>query len=363
LLPNLTPGGAERLHLNLANDWVSRGFRVEFVLQEKRGQLLSSLPTGMAVDLKVTRARSLLPPLIRYLKSRQPDALLAAMWPLTVIAPVAARIAGFSGRVVVSEHAPQSLAYKHRGSLHDIVMRSSMALGYRQADACVGVSAGVVNDMATLSGLPRTRFAVIHNPAALGAAVGSPRPLPKALQGVVGPLILSVGTLKAVKRHDLLIDAFARLPVALGATLCILGEGQERATLERQILANGLSGRVLLPGFADKTAPWYAHAALFVLSSDYEGFGNVIVEAMEQGIPVVSTDCPYGPREILDGGRYGTLVPVGDVAALAEAMQDALLCEHNTEELRCRARDFSVDRAADAYLDVLFPQWRNRASA
>src|SRR5690606_26732556 len=137
--------------------------------------------------------------------------------------------------------------------------------------------------------------------------------------------------------------------------LCILGEGEERPRLQALVDALGLDGRLLLPGYQSDPAPWYAHADLFVLSSDHEGFGNVIVEALEQGVPVVSTDCPSGPREILEGGKYGTLVPVGDAAALASAIDDALSREHNHDALKRRAQDFSVDKAADAYLDLLLP--------
>jgi glycosyltransferase involved in cell wall biosynthesis len=172
-----------------------------------------------------------------------------------------------------------------------------------------------------------------------------------------GPILLAVGTLKAVKRHDLLVRAFARMPRA-DATLCILGEGQERAGLETLIGSLGLQDRVLLAGYQADPAPWYAHADLFVLSSDHEGFGNVLVEALEHGLPVVSTNCPTGPHEILEDGKYGRLVPVGDVDALARAMDKALSANHDREQLKRRALDFSVEKAADAYLDLLLPDWR-----
>lgn len=361
LLPDLRPGGAERMHVQLAEQWLKPGYRVEFVLLRKIGELLASLPSGATVTaLDADRMRDALRPLVRYLRKVQPDVLLAAMWPLSVLAPFAARAAGYCGRVVVSEHSPLSLAYADRGYAHRLAMRGSMRMAYPLADACIAVSAGVADDLSTLSGLPRSRFEVIQNPAARCAGVEF-LPRPVVLEGVAVPLILAVGTLKKVKRHDLLIDAFSRMPAELGATLCILGEGQERETLERQVAARGLSGRVLLPGYAADTAPWYAHADLFVLSSDYEGFGNVIVEAMEYGLPIVSTDCPAGPAEILCGGEYGRLVPVGNAAALAQAMIAALDEPCDREALKARARVFSVDRIAERYLDVLLPASRKGA--
>jgi glycosyltransferase involved in cell wall biosynthesis len=232
-----------------------------------------------------------------------------------------------------------------------------MRVGYPLANARVGVSSGVADDMARLSGMDRSRINVIHNPAATGRVLESGYALPPAMAERSGPILLTVGTLKAVKRHDLLIRAFARLPRA-DATLCILGEGQERAGLETLIGLLGIQDRVLLAGYQADPAPWYAHAHLFVLSSDYEGFSNVIVEALEHGLPVVSTNCPTGPHEILEDGKYGTLVPVGDVDALARAMDQALSASQDREQLKRRASDFSVDKAADAYLDLLLPDWR-----
>lgn len=361
-LPDLRPGGAERLHLQLAHEWRQRGFAVDIVLRQARGDLLPQVPAGArVVDLQAPRVRHAILPLARYLKAEQPDALLAAMWPLTVLAPFAARRAGFRGRVVVSEHAPQSLSYASRGWLHNRLMAASMRVGYRMADARVGVSSGVADDMARLSGMPRAEFDVIHNPAATGKVVAK-YPRPQALAGVRGRVILSVGTLKPVKRFDLLLQAFAKM-AQHDTTLCILGEGAERAKLEALVSGLGMQGRVLLPGHQADTAPWYAHADLFVLASDHEGFGNVIVEALEHGQPVVCTDCPSGPREILEDGKFGALVPVGDVDALAKAMAEALSRDHDREALKRRAQDFSVDKAADAYLDLLLPDWRERIPA
>lgn len=342
------------MRAQMAQHWLHQGLQVGFVLCQGQGELLGVLPTGATVfDLAAPRIRNAIWPLVRYLRNNKPDALLVGMWPLTVIAPLAARLANYKGRVVISEHAPQSLSHASRGIVHNAFMSLSMRLFYPLASARVAVSSGVADDMARLSGVPRSEMTVIHNPAATGR-LGSREIRPHNLPPLDGPLILSVGTLKAVKRHDLLIEAFsrARLP---NATLCILGEGRERAELESLAVKFGVKDRLLLPGYQSDTVPWYTHADLFVLCSDHEGFGNVIVEALEQGVPVVSTDCPSGPREILDNGRFGTLVPVGDAGALAAAMENALLNDHDHDALRRRAQDFSVSKAADAYLKLLSP--------
>lgn len=353
LLPDMRPGGAERLHVNLTEQWARTGVSTEFVLQNATGELLDHLPaSARIVDLKASRIRNVLWPLVKYLKESKPDAIIAAMWPLTVLAPLAARLAGYKGRVIISEHSPLSIAYGSHGRRHRLIMRASQRMCYPLADVRVAVSSGVADDLATLSGLPREQFTVIHNPAALGK-VNADAACPEQLNGCPRPIILTVGTLKPVKRHDLLIEAFARLPASLGATLCILGEGQMRGKLEQQIDNLGLKGKILLPGFAVDTGPWYAHSDLFVLSSDYEGFGNVIVEAMEYGLPVVSTDCPVGPVEILKQGQYGRLVSPGNVEALSSGMLASLREEPDRDALRKRARDFSIDVIARQYLDVI----------
>ncbi len=169
-----------------------------------------------------------------------------------------------------------------------------------------------------------------------------------------GDRILTVGSLKDQKNHSLLLRAFARTP-GTRSRLMLLGQGENEGILRAVASDLGISDRIIFAGFHRDPSPFYATADLFVLSSDYEGFGNVIVEALACGCPVVSTDCPSGPAEILENGRFGRLVPVGDAEALAVAISEALAAEHDRELLRRRAEDFSPERAADKYLALLFP--------
>lgn len=356
LLPDLRGGGAERINLELAREFARSGHQVEFVLMQARGELLAEAQAGFrVVDLACPRARSLPRALKAYLHRRRPDALLAAMWPLTVIAPMA-RLWGYRGRVVVSEHGILSAQYKSWGRPHRAALRASTAAGYRLAHARVGVSSGVADDLAALSGLPRARFDVIHNPVA-------PRPAPDAatLRSVdalwavpPGARIVTVGTMKPVKNHPLLLHAFAGLK-SPGTRLMFLGTGAGEAGLRSLAVDLGVADRVVFAGFHADPTPFYRTADLFVLSSDYEGFGNVIVEAMACGTPVVSTDCPSGPAEILENGRYGRLVPVRNLAALAAAMDDALATQLDPAMLKRRAANFAPAIAARRYLELLCP--------
>lgn len=357
LLPDLAGGGAERVAIVLCRRFVELGHRVDVVLLRARGELLPLLPEGAnVVDLGARRIRQGIAPLRRYLRAVRPDVVLASLWPLTVVAVLADRLAGGGrGRVVVSDHSILSASPQAAGWRKRLAVRLSIGIAYRFARARLAVSQGVADDIAALGRLDRSTVTVIGNPIApriepaIGIATSEVWP------AAPGKRILSVGALKAVKDQATLIRAFARLRTRIEATLVILGEGSLRPALERLIAELDLRDCVSLPGFAIDPSPWYAGADLFVLSSRNEGFGNVIVEALQHGTPVVSTDCRSGPREILDGGNYGRLVPVGDADALAAAMAGALEQPADRDALRRRAADFSDDAIARRYLDVLFP--------
>lgn len=355
LLPDLRGGGVERIRIVLANEFARMGHDVEFILMQARGEFLEEVRDCFAVvDLATTRVRAVPFSLVCYLRRRRPDALLAAMWPLTVIAPLAQRLSGHRCKVLVSEHCVLSAQYAEWGQLHRVVLRASMALGYRLTAHRMGVSSGVVNDIAALAGLHSDTFNVVHNPL-------SPRPDPavSALQkanalwsGPEGERIVTVGSLKAQKNYPLLLRAFARLNRP-NARLMFVGDGPCRRALLSLAKDLGVADRVVFTGFHSEPTPFYKSANLFVLSSDYEGFGNVIVEALSCGLPVVSTDCPSGPAEILQGGRFGHLVPVGDATALTRAMENTLAAPVDREALICRASDFAPEIAARKYLDLL----------
>ena len=354
LLPDLRGGGAERVMLDLAHEFKRSGHDVDLVLMRANGEFLNEALRDFAVtDLGSLRARHVTPALVRYLHRRRPSAIVAAMWPLTAIVPIAARLAGYPGKVIVSEHAILSRQYADLGSIHGLALRVSTFVGYRLSTARVGVSNGVCQDMAALSRLPENRFVVIHNPLRT-AEVPDQHALAVAngLWGGAGPRILTVGNLKPVKNHSLLLRAFATVPRS-DARLMILGGGAGEAALRALAVDLGIADRVILPGFYHDPTPFYKTANLFVLSSDHEGFGNVIVEALAQGLPVVTTDCPFGPAEILQNGRFGRLVPVGDAAALSRAMDDALTTSVDREALKRRAADFAPEIAARRYLELL----------
>jgi glycosyltransferase involved in cell wall biosynthesis/2-polyprenyl-3-methyl-5-hydroxy-6-metoxy-1,4-benzoquinol methylase len=357
VLPNLRGGGAERLHVNLANDWVTQGFNIEFVLLRKEGKLIQLLDTTISVvGLNVDRIRDAVIPLAAHLRKSPPQVVLAAMWPLTSAAVLAWLFSGCKGKLFLSDHEHLTSSYILRGRAKPSYLKNLIRFSYPLASGVVAVSRGVKEDLFELGRLQEHLVRVIYNPAAIGIPSDQQVPLAQAqLWGTgVGFHILTVGRLAPQKDHKTLIYAFALLPADLNAKLVILGEGPLRVELEALVAQLKLEGRVLMPGFMMDPYPWLHSADLFVLSSLWEGFGNVIVEAFECGLPVVSTNCLSGPAEILNDGQFGKLVPVNDPAALSAAMVESLNISHDRAALKRRALDFSVRKISDEYLAYFF---------
>lgn len=349
-IPTMRGGGAEKAWANLAGGLVGRGVRVDLVLMERDGPYLSHLPAQVRiVDLAdPSYSYPSLLRLRRYLRRERPRTLIAALKEPCRIALLAKRLGAGGTRVVTTLH----------NMLWDWDKRPAYVagrrFGYAWADEIVAVSSGVADDFARFSRLPRERLKVIYNPIVspelermAGDEVGHPWFAPGG-----PPVIVSAGRLCPEKDFATLIRAFALVRARRPARLVILGQGAERKNLEALVAELGLGESVALAGFVNNPYAYMSRAALFALSSTAEGFGNVIVEALAVGTPVVSTDCRSGPREILDGGRYGKLAPVGDAAALAEAIDEQLSRPHDKESLRARAGKFSVGNATDQYLEV-----------
>ena len=358
VLPDLHGGGAERVAVNLANSFAQRGYAVDMVLLSAAGDFLVDLQPGVrVVDLQVKRLRGALLPLVRYLRQARPAAVLACMWPLTVVALWARTLSRVPMRVVVAEHTTWSRDEIASSPWGRFKVGSTMHHTFSGADGIVTVSKGAADDLARFANLDRKSVTVIYNPVVGDAAPPASTPL-LAAGWCSGPArkVLAVGTLAPVKDYVTLLSAFALLRQKFDARLLILGEGKCRGELDAQIRHLGIEASVFMPGFVKDTAPYYQQADVHVLSSAVEGFGNVIVEALAAGTPVVSTDCQWGPSEILEGGRFGRLVAVGDVAALAVALGESLSGTHDHAALIARAQDFSIDRAVGHYLDLLVPQ-------
>jgi glycosyltransferase involved in cell wall biosynthesis len=226
---------------------------------------------------------------------------------------------------------------------------------YPSADGIIAVSSGVADDLAEATGIPRESIDVIYNPVVTPEVATASREAvdhPWLAPGEP-PVVMGIGRLTPKKDFTTLLQAFAEVRREVPARLMILGEGPERAVLEGLVRTLDLAANVALPGFVGNPYAYLARASLFVLSSRWEGLPTVLIEAMFCGAPVVSTDCPSGPREILNGGRYGRLVPVGDLAALAQAITAGIT--GNIQPAPPESwRAFELGVVADRYLEMAF---------
>lgn len=361
ILPNLSGGGAERISINLANSLVEIGISVDMVLLSATGELLSDLNSKVRViDLKSPRVRTAYWPLVAYLRRSKPTALLACMWPLTVLAVAARKFSNVAMRLLVAEHNTWSISQRdHRFWIRPLI-RWSMRWCFPYTDGVIAVSNGAAQDIIRYANLKPEIVNMIYNPVTTSSHIDL-IPLDQnqvsTLWGGSKFKIITIGSLKPQKNHALLLQAIASLVKRIDAHLVILGEGSLRNLLENLTVELNITDRVTLAGFKHDPYPYLKAADLFVLSSDWEGLPTVLIEALSVGTPVVSTDCPSGPREILKDGSLGRLVPTGNPQALSNAMEEALHSKHDIQALMARALDFSIDKAANRYLEVLLPNF------
>jgi glycosyltransferase involved in cell wall biosynthesis len=237
-----------------------------------------------------------------------------------------------------------------------LLTRSLNRYSYRAADAIHAVSHGVAVASAKELGFPLKRIQVVYNPVVTRQLLDMSRADVDSFWFADDkrPVILAAGRLTKQKDFATLIRAFALAKSKANLRLVIIGEGEQRPRLERLIGEYSLQGAVLMPGFVDNPFAVMKRADLFVLSSAWEGLPNVLIQAMACGTPVVSTDCPSGPAEILENGKWGRLVPVGDAEELARAMLKTLK-DKTHPDVTTRAAYFNLDRVVDAYLRLLLP--------
>jgi glycosyltransferase involved in cell wall biosynthesis len=315
---------------NLIQGFLNRGIAVDLVLDFLGfSPFEKSLPVGTRmVTLGVRKSAQRLPKLIGYLRSRRPEALLSATHFANEIACVARVIAGTDTRIIVSEHTNLSAHIRDsnirdsNGRMHALLLPLTTRWLYPLADSIVAVSNGVADHMCSVSGLARSRVQTIYNPIDFKslAAMAKERLNEPWFAPGEPPVILAIGRLEVQKNFPNLLYAFAEIRRKQPARLLILGEGSERTRLTSLVAQLGLEQHVSLPGFVANPAAYMARSAVFAMSSSWEGMPVALIEALALGIPIVSTNCPSGPAEVLNDGIYGDLVPMNDSAALTDAI-------------------------------------------
>lgn len=356
-IPGLNGGGAQKVVVNLANTMVDLMDRpIHIVLARAEGVFLDEVrPEVSIINLETGRASQSIFALARYLRNEAPAVLCSSLNYANVCASLAWHLAGKPCQLVLREdnvlRAPTgNLFIRLRGhALHRL-----MGLLYGRADRVVALGKAVASTLQERRICKASDIEIIGNPVTVQAcAAGTEAELAQS-QSWRGRYIVAVGSLSAQKGFDVLIESFAKVK-GVDCDLVILGEGDLRTDLEAQVEKLSVSDRVHLPGFVKNPYAVMGCAQLFVLSSRWEGFGLVIVEAMALGIPVVATDCSGAPRELLLDGKLGHLVPPDDPDALAVAIREALVSPRATkQERQDRAGDFSASVIAEQYMKRAF---------
>ena len=353
-LPNLAGGGAERIVLNLLKGMEILGVPLDLVVAGLEGPYVDRIPDRVRViNLATGRVFTAIPALSQYLNKERPIALIAHLNHANIVALLARKLSGSKIKLILVEH--NTLSVDKGRSLRAKLLPTMMKWLYPQADLVVGVSQGVADDLEQQLKLQPQTVKVVYNP------VVDDELLDRAQQGVSHPwfqpdsppVFLAVGRFSIQKDFLNLIQAFAIVRKQRPARLLILGEGNQRSELEAEIARLEIAADVSLPGFVENPYAYMSRAAAFVLSSRWEGLPTVLIEAMACGCPVVATDCPSGPREILASGKYGRLVPIENATALAAAMLQTLDRPFSRDVSIDRGMYFSNERAVAEYLALV----------
>ena len=351
-------GGVERVVCNLLQGLAVHDIEVDLLAVVGRHGWLPEIPWPniRVIDLRVKHSQLALFGLIRYLRREKPAVLMAAKDRAIRTAVLARWLSGVDTRLVGQLHMNMGGFLRDKSPVRRWLRTAPMRWLFPRLDLIIGVSEGVVEDTMHITGLPRERMIALPNP------VVTPEVYAKA-QDLTGhpwldepgspPVVLGAGRLTPEKDFATLLRAFQLLRGQRDCRLVIIGDGPLRQSLETLAAKLGVQDSVSLPGHTANPYAYMKRAALLAFSSIAEGSGNVLIEAMALGTPVVSTDCPHGPSETLAGGRYGALVPVGDSQALAEAMLAMLDRPLPADSLRQAVAGFSVAASTERYMQAL----------
>jgi glycosyltransferase involved in cell wall biosynthesis len=356
-MPSLAGGGAERVFVELANQFMSYGYRVTLILASSLGPYKDEIDEGVnIISYGASGVLISLPQLVRYLRREKPDVIMSGLAHANVISILANFLAGRVTRCIISARSIPSVWYRRHRSLRSWALLQLMRITYRFADAIIVNSQAVASDLTRFLMLSRKRIRVIYNPLDNTAIKALSREVVAhdwCKPGAPG-VLLGVGRLDTLKDFPTLIRAFSLIRPKFDCRLVILGEGPDRESLENLIHSLGLKHDVHLAGFVTNPFAWMRCARVVVSSSLSEGCPNAVMQSLACGTPVVCTDCEGGTAEILENGKWGKLVPPGDSAAMATAIIETLEATHQTDG-RLRANDFAKDGIAREYLQIMLP--------
>ncbi len=357
-LPDYGDGGLERMFVNLASQIARNGIRVHFIVCDITRPYLDDLDKSVILTATDQDQQRMIDALTAHLNQDNPDVLLTAKELGLPVALTAKQRSSSTTKIYLRAITNISARIQRRHLLQKIKglleVRRLRKL-YRQLDGIVAVSQGIATDVHAISGIPTAQIQVAHNP------VVTPQLLERAEQPVEHPwlqqqnipVVMATGRLTKQKNFELLIDAFAIVRKQRPLRLIILGDGARKTKLQKQADKLGISEDIDLYGFNPNPYSMLRHASLFVLSSNWEGSPNALTEALAVGCPSISTNCPSGPQETLQGGKFGPLIPMDDVQAMATAMMETLDNPLPREQLQSATELFTVENSALEYMHAL----------
>jgi glycosyltransferase involved in cell wall biosynthesis len=351
-------GGTERVFINLAHAFLNDGYRVTFLVIKKSGEYISHLHPDLEIielsENKVSKFKTIrsIPKIVSFIRNERPTAFFSALTINNIIAVIAIKISRAKCKLIVTEHS--SFYWLNEISLvRAKIMKAGIKYLYRYADSVVAVSKGLADELISKFSVSKEKIVVIHNPLDINNIIDkSMQPINYDWFSSANKNIISVGRLTEQKNFSLLLTAFKKVKSQVpNAFLIILGEGQLRESLWQKVTELEISDSVAMPGFLDNPFSVMSRSNIFVLSSKYEGFGNVLVEALACGSYVVSTDCPSGSSEIIKNESYGKLVPINSEEDMVKEIVFALNNRTN--------KNFSIERAKDFDVSKIFYSYKN----
>lgn len=352
-LPDLHVGGVPIVYIRLIPSLIALGVDVSILVNRRSGELIDRLPPSVDVlELGVDRQLKALPKLVPFLKEHKPDIILTAIEHMHIMTVLARLASGSKVKHLAVQHNPLSQQAKRPGltfKILPVLYRFLLPL----ANGIAAVSKGVADDLSARAGIARSRIDVCYNGVVDARFDGlSEGELPPAWPETTSPLLINVGRFARQKDQQTLLRAFALVRSQPSPELVLLGGGEDEGRLRELARELGVDQRVHFLGYCANPLPAIKAADVFVLSSIYEGHPLVLLEALALGTPVVSTNCPYGPSEILADGKFGHLAPVGRPDALAEAIEKSLANPADKTELMAHGRAFTVENSAEQHVEI-----------
>ena len=357
-IPKLAGGGAEKIIIQIANSLAERGISIDFLVCSGDGVLTNKLAKNInLIELGTSRTIYSLVPLLKYLRTYKPETFLSFLNHTNLVSILARFLSGISTQLIISErNTPSvSLVKSNTSKTKNGFILVLIKILYRFSDQIIVNSVGIKMDLIELCPILKERIQIIYNPIDLKQVKlkVEEKNIHPWLNFSDEPVILSAGRLVQQKDFSTLIKAFKIARSKKRMKLLILGEGLEKSNLLKLIESLNLNSQIELTGYVENPYSFFSLASLFVLSSIWEGFPNVLIEALACGIPIVSTDCKSGPREVLDNGKYGKLIPTKNEFLLADAILKSLSENHDTELLQNRAKIYSKDVIIEKYISTI----------